>query len=73
MTAPREIRISEVGTRDGLQTQPVHVAAQDKIRMLDALTRAGLKRIEVTSFVHPKIVPQLADAEEVLRGITRAP
>ena len=73
MTAPREIRISEVGTRDGLQTQPVHVAAQDKIRILDALTRAGLKRIEVTSFVHPKIVPQLADAEEVLRGITRAP
>ncbi len=69
----RQIVISEVGARDGLQTQPVQVSTADKIRMLDALSATGLRRIEVTSFVHPKIVPQMADAEDVLTGMHRAP
>ena len=67
------VTISEVGARDGLQTQPTHVSTADKIRMIDAFTRAGLTRIEASSFVHPKVVPQLADAEAVLSGITRKP
>ena len=73
MSADRMVIISEVGARDGLQTQPVHVSSADKIRMIDAFSGAGLTRVEVTSFVHPKIVPQLADAEQVLAGIKRKP
>ncbi len=69
----KQIIISEVGARDGLQTQPVQVSTADKIRMLYALSATGLRRIEVTSFVHPKIVPQMADAEDVLAGMHRAP
>lgn len=73
MSAKPRVFISEVGPRDGLQTQPKHVTAADKIRLLDALSATGLPRVEVTSFVHPKIVPQMADAEEVLAGMRRAP
>ena len=69
MTSKDDVIISEVGARDGLQTQPVQVSSADKISMIEAFNRAGLQRIEVTSFVHPKVVPQMADAEAVLSGM----
>ena len=71
MTSKDDVIISEVGARDGLQTQPVQVSSADKISMIEAFNRAGLQRIEVTSFVHPKVVPQMADAEAVLSGMPR--
>ena len=72
MTAvEQKVIISEVGTRDGLQIEPDFVATEDKIRLVDALSNAGISKIEVTGFAHPKVVPQLRDAEEVLRGIKR--
>lgn len=65
------IFISEVGPRDGLQIERQPISAADKIALVDALSATGIPRIEVSSFAHPKIVPQLADAAEVLAGITR--
>lgn len=62
------VHLCEVGPRDGLQNEKRIVPAADKIRFVELLARAGLREIEVTSFVSPKWVPQLADAEEVLRG-----
>lgn len=67
----RWVRITEVGPRDGLQNEKTIVSVQDKIALVDALSRAGFPEIEVTSFVSPKWVPQLADAAEVLAGIER--
>jgi hydroxymethylglutaryl-CoA lyase len=64
-------RITEVGPRDGLQSLDRFVPTADKIRMINLLTRAGLQSIEVTSFVRPDVVPNLADAERVMRGIDR--
>jgi hydroxymethylglutaryl-CoA lyase len=67
------VHLCEVGPRDGLQNEKAIVSVEDKIRYVELLARAGLREIEVTSFVSPKWVPQLADAEEVLRGaMTRA-
>jgi hydroxymethylglutaryl-CoA lyase len=63
-----EVHLCEVGPRDGLQNEKTIVPAADKIRFVELLAHAGLREIEVTSFVSPKWVPQLADAEEVLRG-----
>jgi isopropylmalate/homocitrate/citramalate synthase len=67
MTA--EVRIVEVGPRDGLQNEKARISTDDKIRYVDLLSKAGFGWIEVTSFVHPNAVPQMADAEEVLRRI----
>ena len=69
----KRVRIFEVGPRDGLQNEPEFIATADKIRLTDMLTEAGCDRIEVTSFVHPKWVPQMKDAEEVLQKIARRP
>lgn len=69
----KRVRIFEVGPRDGLQNEPEFIATADKIRLTDMLTEAGCDRIEVTSFVHPKWVPQMKDAEEVLQKISRRP
>jgi hydroxymethylglutaryl-CoA lyase len=69
MSLPRTVRIREVGPRDGLQNEPEIVATADKVRLIDALARTGLRRLEVTSFVRADVVPQLADAPDVLRGI----
>jgi hydroxymethylglutaryl-CoA lyase len=66
---PTEVRIREVGPRDGFQNEPEIVATADKVRLLDALMRTGLCRIEATSFVRADVIPQLADAEEVLAAI----
>lgn len=67
------VRIVEVGPRDGLQNEKAIVATADKIALIDRLSQTGLRSIEATSFVSPKWVPQLADAAEVLAGITRKP
>jgi len=67
------VRIVEVGPRDGLQNEKQQVATADKIALIDRLSATGLRSIEATSFVSPKWVPQLADAAEVMAGITRRP
>lgn len=66
---PAAVRIREVGPRDGFQNEPETIPTADKIRLIDGLMRTGLRRIEATSFVRPDVIPQLSDAEEVLRGI----
>jgi hydroxymethylglutaryl-CoA lyase len=71
--AGRRIHVQEVGLRDGLQAESRFVPTADKIALADALSHAGLTKIEVSSFVSPKAVPVLADAVEVFGGIARAP
>src|ERR671931_34290 len=69
-SAPEErVRIREVGPRDGFQNEPEVIATDDKVRLVDMLARTGLRRLEVTSFVRADVIPQLADAPEVLRRI----
>ncbi|MBK7204482.1 MAG: hydroxymethylglutaryl-CoA lyase [Thermomonas sp.] len=70
---PTEVRIVEVGARDGLQNEKVEIGTADKIALIDRLSATGLRSIEATAFVSPKWVPQMADAAEVLAGITRKP
>ena len=69
----QKVIVAEVGPRDGLQSFPRWIPTEDKVRMLDLLSDAGLPVIEVTSFAHPKIVPMLTDAEAVLERIKRRP
>jgi hydroxymethylglutaryl-CoA lyase len=69
--AGAEVRIVEVGPRDGLQNERAPIAAADKIRFVDLLSAAGLGAIEVAAFVSPRWVPQMADADCVARGIAR--
>jgi hydroxymethylglutaryl-CoA lyase len=64
---PDAVSLYEVSPRDGLQNEATHVSIEGKRRLLDALVAAGLKRIEATSFVSPKWIPQLADAEDLLK------
>lgn len=66
---PSEVSVYEVSPRDGLQNEARPVPLEGKVRLIEALVRAGLKRIELTSFVSPRWVPQLADAEELIRTI----
>ncbi len=73
MRLPAQVHIVEVGTRDGLQNEKRYVSPEEKIRLLDAITDAGVRRIEATSFVSPRHVPQLRDAREVLAGCKRRP
>lgn len=65
----RRVHIREVGPRDGFQNEPETIATPDKIRLINALGRAGFTRIEVASFVRPDVIPQLSDGIEVLRGV----
>lgn len=65
------VTLFEVGPRDGLQSLTDNVATETKIALVDALSQTGLRKIEVTSFVSPKWVPQLADAQEVMQKISR--
>jgi hydroxymethylglutaryl-CoA lyase len=69
-TVPRAVTVYEVGPRDGLQNEPETVPAAVKLELIERLAAAGLPAIEATSFVHPKWVPQLADAEQVARALT---
>ena len=71
MQFPRSVRIREVGPRDGFQNEPEVLETTDKVGLIDCLSDTGLKRIEVTSFVRPDVIPQLSDAEQVLRSIER--
>ena len=63
------MRIREVGPREGFQNEPEVIGTADKVRLIDQLARTGLRRLEVTSFVRPDVIPQLADAAEVLEAI----
>lgn len=71
--AKREVVVVEVGPRDGLQNEVQPVPTEIKIAFIDALSMAGLPLIETTSFVNPRAVPQMADAGNVMQGITRYP
>ena len=66
---PKSVRIREVGPRDGFQNEPEVIPTDEKVRLIGMLAEAGLKRIEVTSFVRPDVIPQLADGAEVLGRI----
>jgi hydroxymethylglutaryl-CoA lyase len=67
------ITICEVGTRDGFQIEPEFIPTDLKIEAVNRLSAVGIPRLEVTSFVHPKVVPQLRDAEEVMARMARRP
>ena len=69
MVIPTTVDIREVGPRDGFQNEPEVIPTERKVELIDMLARTGLRRLEVTSFVRPDVIPQLADAEEVLAGI----
>ncbi len=71
MSNAEHVTLFEMGPRDGLQNEKVQIATEDKIQFVDLLSECGFSKIEVTSFVSPKWVPQLADAAEVMAGITR--
>ncbi|MCQ4165377.1 hydroxymethylglutaryl-CoA lyase [Tahibacter harae] len=71
MTTPQQVRIVEVGPRDGLQNEKAIIPTAVKIELIDRLGETGLRSIEATSFVSPKWIPQLADAAEVFTGIAR--
>jgi hydroxymethylglutaryl-CoA lyase len=73
MTLPTRVKLVEVGPRDGLQNEKQPVPAAIKIELIHRLQAAGLQEIEVTSFVSPKWVPQMADNAQVMAGITRMP
>jgi len=68
---PHTVRIREVGPRDGFQNEPEVIATADKVRLIEMLAASGLRRMEVTSFVRPDVIAQLADAEQVLGAISR--
>lgn len=70
---PEAVRIREVGPRDGFQNEPEVVPTDQKVALIDMLLASGLRRVEVTSFVRPDVIPQLADAEEVLERIENPP
>lgn len=70
---PEHVTLYEVGPRDGLQNEKRVIATADKIALIDKLSACGFEKIEATSFVSPKWVPQMADAAEVLAGIAREP
>jgi hydroxymethylglutaryl-CoA lyase len=69
---PQTVRIREVGPRDGFQNEPEVISTDDKVRLIGMLAASGLQRLEVTSFVRPDVIPQLADAEQVLARVERA-
>src|SRR5215212_4392365 len=73
MESDRFVRVREVGPRDGFQNEPDTIATPDKVRLIEMLGRTGLRRIELTSFVRPDVVPQLADPAEVLRAVSLPP
>jgi hydroxymethylglutaryl-CoA lyase len=70
---PFQARIREVGPRDGFQNEPEVIPTEIKVRLIDALARTGLRRLEITSFVRADVIPQLADAAQVLRAVDIPP
>jgi hydroxymethylglutaryl-CoA lyase len=73
VSLPRAVSIREVGPRDGFQNEPEVIPTERKVELIDALARTGLRRLEVTSFVRADVIPQLADAPEVLARIDVPP
>ncbi len=73
MQMPKRVLVTDVVARDGFQNEDCIIATCDKVRVIEGLVRAGVTSIEVTSFVHPKVVPQLADAAEVVAQLPRYP
>ena len=69
MKLPQAVEVTEVGPRDGFQNLQTRIQTEDKLCIIDGLAECGFKKIEVTSFVHPKASPQMDDAAEVLRAI----
>ena len=69
LALPAAVKIREVGPRDGFQNEPEIIPTAEKVALIEALARAGLRRIELTSFVRPDVIPQLADAAEVLEAV----
>jgi hydroxymethylglutaryl-CoA lyase len=70
---PKTVRIREVGPRDGFQNEPETIDTAEKVRLIDLLSATGVGRMEITSFVRPDVIPQLADAAEVLLAVQRRP
>ncbi len=70
---PKSVTIYEVGPRDGLQNEKAQIDTKVKVQLINMLAASGLRKIEATSFVSPKWVPQLSDAADVLARITRSP
>jgi hydroxymethylglutaryl-CoA lyase len=68
---PKHVIVTDVVGRDGFQDEPRIIPTEDKVRVIEGLVRAGVTSIEATSFVHPKVVPQMADADEVLARVPR--
>ena len=73
MNLPSKITIVEVGPRDGFQMEPVFIPTEKKVEIINAISRTGVRIVETTSFVNPRVIPQMADAAEVMQGIDRAP
>jgi len=73
MTLPRSVTVCECWARDGLQSIPNVIPTDQKIEMIHRIVASGIRKLEVTSFSHPKLLPQFADAVDVLRGIDRHP
>lgn len=73
MVYPPKVRIVEVGPRDGLQNEPAEIPTDVKVHFVDLLTQAGYEWIEAGSFVHPKAVPRMADADDVFRLVEKRP
>lgn len=73
MNLPKRVTVVEVGPRDGLQNEAAFVPTDQKIELIERLSETGLKRIEITSFVHPKAIPQLQDSEELVKRIQSKP
>ena len=71
MSLPQRVRITEVGPRDGLQNEATHLSTAEKVELIARLAAAGLRDIEATAFVHPRWIPALADAEDVLAALPR--
>ena len=73
MKVPARVTVVEVGPRDGLQSEPEIIPTDVKVELVRRLVDAGIRRVEVASFVNPKRVPQMADAEAVLAGLPKVP
>lgn len=73
MNMPEQVKIIEIGPRDGLQNEPTFLDTDKKIRLIHQLVESGFQEIEATSFVHPKWIPNLADAEEVMKAVCDLP
>src|SRR5437588_10403278 len=73
MQIPKQVQVTDVVARDGFQNEDRHTSTEDKLRVIEGLVRAGVTSIEVTSFVHPSVVPQLADAADLVAQLPRHP